>query len=233
MPMTTNQRKFALLVHILTSVGLVGAIAVFLALAVAGLLIDIQDTDSIYVAMDLAARWVIVPLAGISLLSGLFESMTTPWGLIRHYWVLGKLGVTVLATAILLAKLRLIGYAALLASAAAGRGPALRQVGTELAVHAFAGLLVLLVPAVLSVYKPAGLTPWGRRIAASRCAAVTNAHLHQADTISVSQAVAGGAPRDALVIITLRRSALIGFVVLLLIAHIGVLHLIGPGTTAR
>ena len=33
----------------------------------------------------------------------------------------------------------------------------------QLVVHAAGGLLVLLVPAILSVYKPAGMTWYGRR----------------------------------------------------------------------
>jgi hypothetical protein len=39
----------------------------------------------------------------------------------------------------------------------------LRAVGIELVVHAAGGLLLLLVPAILSVYKPPGTTRYGWR----------------------------------------------------------------------
>src|SRR5262249_54354769 len=39
----------------------------------------------------------------------------------------------------------------------------LRAVGMQLAIHAAGGLLVLLMPAALSVYKPWGLTRYGQR----------------------------------------------------------------------
>ena len=57
-------RKFALTMHLATSVGLLGAIAAFLALAVAGLAsADAPMIRAAYPAMELTARRVIVPLA--------------------------------------------------------------------------------------------------------------------------------------------------------------------------
>jgi hypothetical protein len=56
-----------------------------------------------YVVMDPAARLVLVPLAFASLLTGLIQSLGTVWGLFRHYWVLCKLLLTVVATIVLLA----------------------------------------------------------------------------------------------------------------------------------
>jgi hypothetical protein len=38
-----------------------------------------------YLAMELIARFVIIPLAFASLLTGLIQSLGTPWGLFRHY----------------------------------------------------------------------------------------------------------------------------------------------------
>jgi hypothetical protein len=38
-----------------------------------------------YLAMDLTSRFVIVPLARASLLTGLAQALGTPWGLFRHY----------------------------------------------------------------------------------------------------------------------------------------------------
>lgn len=67
---------------VVSSVGLLGAIASFLALAIAG--VTSQNAPTVraaYLAMELTARFVIVPLAFASLLTGLIQSLGTPWGL--------------------------------------------------------------------------------------------------------------------------------------------------------
>jgi hypothetical protein len=162
--MTSGLRKFALTAHVTSSVGLLGSVAGFLALAVAGLTgQNVQIVRAAYLAMELIARSVIVPLAFASLLTGVIQSLGTPWGLFRHYWVVVKLLLTVFATGVLMAKMELIGYAARLATETTLPRTDLRAAGIQLVVHAAGGLLVLLVPAVLSVYKPAGMTGYGRR----------------------------------------------------------------------
>jgi hypothetical protein len=83
--------------------------------------------------------------------------------LFRYYWVLLKLLLTVFATIVLLVKMELIGYAAGLAAETTLSRADLRAAGIQLAVHAAGGLLVLLVPAILSVYKPPGMTQYGWR----------------------------------------------------------------------
>lgn len=156
-------RKFALTLHVTSSVGLLGAIAAFLALAVAGLVTeDARTVRVVYPAMQMIARLVVVPLAITSLLTGLIQSLGTRWGLFRHYWVLVKLVLTVFATGVLLLKMELIDHAARLASEAT-LSPSLRAAGVQLAVHAAGGLLVLIAPLVLSIYKPPGTTRYGWR----------------------------------------------------------------------
>jgi hypothetical protein len=161
--MTPSLRKLVLTAHITFSVGWLGAVAAFLALAIAGLTSrDVQMVRAAYAAMELTARFVIVPLAFASLFTGLIESLGTPWGLFRHYWVLAKLLLTTFATIVLLAKMPLIGYAARRAAETTSSSADLHRVGTQLAVHAIGGLLVLLVITALSVYKPWGLTRYGQ-----------------------------------------------------------------------
>ena len=160
--MAPRLRKFALTAHVTSSVGLLGAIAAFLVLAGAGL--TSQDTKIVraaYLAMELIARLVIVPLAFASLLSGIIQSLGTPWGLFRHYWVLVKLLLTAFATSVLLSKMALISYVSRVAAATTLSRADLHAARIELVVHAAGGLLVLLVPALLSVYKPPGLTRYG------------------------------------------------------------------------
>ena len=162
MIMTPALRKLTLTAHVTSSVGLLGSIAAFLALAISGLTSqDIKMVRAAYLAMELIARFVIVPLAFASLLTGLIQSLGTPWGLFRHYWVVVKLLLTVFATVVLLVKMELVGYAASLAAETMLSRADLRAAGLQLLVHAAGGLLVLLVPAVLSVYKPPGVTRYG------------------------------------------------------------------------
>jgi hypothetical protein len=162
--MTPSLRKLLLTAHITFSVGWLGAVAAFLALAIAGLTSrDAQMVRTAYSGMELTARFVIVPLAVASLLSGLIQSLGTPWGLFRHYWVLVKLLLTIFATIVLLAKMPLIGYAARRAAETTSSSADLHTVGLQLAVHATGGLLVLFAITALSVYKPWGLTRYGQR----------------------------------------------------------------------
>ena len=103
MTMTPGLRKFALTAHVTCSVGWIGAVVVFLALAVVGLASqDAQTVRGAYLVMEPAARFVLVPLAFASLLTGIVQSLGTTWGLFRHYWVLFKLLITVLVTIVLL-----------------------------------------------------------------------------------------------------------------------------------
>jgi hypothetical protein len=162
--MTPSLRKLVLTMHITLSVAWIGAVAAFLALAISGLTNhNMQVVRVAYPAMELTARFVIVPLAIASLLSGLIQSLGTPWGLFRHYWVLTKFFLTVFATIVLLKKMPLIGSAARRAADTTLSIADLHAAGMPLVVHAAGGILVLLVVTILSVYKPWGLTPYGRR----------------------------------------------------------------------
>lgn len=230
MIMTPNLRKFALTAHVSSSVGLLGSIAAFLALALAGLTAqETQIVRAAYLSMDLTAQFVIVPLALASLLTGLIQSLGTAWGLFRHYWILAKLLLTAFATAVLLAKLELIGYAARLAAESVLPRADLRAAGMELAVHAAGGLLVLLVPTVLSVYKPWGPTPYGRRRqneqhALSRQSSFTLQSPSRDDVGSIGMWFRGGT-----LTITLCRVHVLGIIGTVLLVHLLVLHFAGVG----
>ncbi|MBT2325255.1 hypothetical protein J7E62_23265 [Variovorax paradoxus] len=74
--MTPRLRKFALTAHVVSSVGLLGAIASFLALAIAGVTSqNVQMVRAAYLAMELIAWFLIVPSAFASLLTGLIHGV--------------------------------------------------------------------------------------------------------------------------------------------------------------
>jgi ABC-type anion transport system duplicated permease subunit len=103
--MSPAVRKLNLTAHLLSSIGWFGALLVFLAHAVASLLSnDLQVVRSVCIAMALTAWFVILPLSLASFLTGVVQALGTAWGLVRHYWVVAKLGLTAFATAILLMK---------------------------------------------------------------------------------------------------------------------------------
>jgi len=158
--MPPRLRKLVLTAHITSTVGWLGAAAGFLALAVAGLTSqDPQMVRAVYLAAEPITSFVIVPLAFASLVIGVVQSLGTPWGLFRHYWVLFKLLVTIFAIIILLQEARTVSVFA----ARAAEMDFVDPRGLESYVlHSGLGVLVLLVPTVLSVYKPRGRTPWTR-----------------------------------------------------------------------
>jgi hypothetical protein len=163
--MSPGLRKLALTAHVASSVGWLGAVAGFLALSIVGLTSrDGQTVRSVYIAMEPAGWYVLVPLSLASLATGLVQSLGTPWGLFRHYWVLVKLLMNVLATVVLLLYMQTLGYLAGIARKTpldGGNLDALRSPSPVL--HAAAALVLLVVATTLSVYKPRGLTGYGRR----------------------------------------------------------------------
>lgn len=158
MSLPPRARRALLVVHVATSVGWFGAVLAYLALdvtAVAG--DDVATVRSAYLAMDLVAGYVIVPLAVASVLVGTVTALGSRWGLVRHHWVVVKLVLTLLALAVLLAETRTITA---LARAAASAGDPRDLPGTL--PHSVGGLVVLGVVLVLSVVKPRGTTGWRR-----------------------------------------------------------------------
>jgi hypothetical protein len=161
MTMPPGLRKFVLIVHLTSSVGWIGAVVAYLALGVSAVTSrEAQTVRAAWIAMELIGWFVIVPLALAALLTGLVMSLGTQWGLFRHYWVLMTLVLTILATGVLLLHMPTVSSLARMAREADGAH--LSGLGGDL-FHAVGGLLVLLVIAVLNVYKPRGLTPYGWR----------------------------------------------------------------------
>jgi hypothetical protein len=156
--MPQRLRKVVLTLHVLSSVGWLGAVAGFLALAIVALTSqEVGMVRAVYQVSEPLTLYVIVPFALASLLTGLVQSLGTHWGLFRHYWVLFKFLLTAFATVILLQYTQTVSYFAGIAATAGLDGL------KSYFLHSSAALLVLLVTTILSVYKPRGLTPYGWR----------------------------------------------------------------------
>lgn len=163
MRMRSAVRKLVLSIHLVVSVGWIGAAGAYVALDLTTVRSDDPDLlRSAYMGMDLVVRSVIVPLAIATLLTGVAISLGTRWGLFRHYWVVISLLLTVLATVVLLVETRTIAALAEVAADPSTTRDELSGLSSTL-VHSVGGLVVLLAVLVLNVYKPRGLTRHGWR----------------------------------------------------------------------
>jgi hypothetical protein len=155
-------RKLALTAHVVCSVGWLGAVIGFLALSIVALVSQEAATvRGAYLVMEPAAWLVLVPLAFASLLTGLLQALGTTWGLFRHYWVLFKFLINVVATVVLLLYMQTFDSMAEVAADPRSDLSAVRNVSPVL--HAALALLLLLVATTLAVHKPRGMTRYGRR----------------------------------------------------------------------
>ncbi len=165
MSLTPRLRKFVLTTHVTCSVGWLGGVLVFLALAVVGLTSrGVETVRGAYLVMEPVGWLVLVPLALASLLTGLVQSLGTAWGLFRHYWIVFKLTINLVATVVLLLYMQTLSQ---LADAAADTSSATSELSALRSpsplIHAGAALLLLLLAVTLSVFKPQGLTRYGQR----------------------------------------------------------------------
>jgi hypothetical protein len=135
---------------------------VFVALAGVGLTSrDEVTVRGAYLVMAPAAWFVLVPLAHASLVSGVALSLGTAWGLFRHYWVVFKLLITAFSTVILLIYMGTFRQMAGIAADPIIDLDHVRSVSPML--HALLALVLLFIATWLGIYKPFGVTPYGRR----------------------------------------------------------------------
>lgn len=167
--MTPRNRKIVLTAHIAVALGWLGAVAGFLALSIAGL--TSQDPEVIrgnYVAMDQISRFVIIPLSFATLATGLFQALGSQWGLFKNYWISIKFSLAVFAIfALLMHQVSAISVAAARVTGAAADtllGPGLESLKVELVRAPALAIVLLLTAATLGMFKPWGLTPYGKRL---------------------------------------------------------------------
>jgi hypothetical protein len=119
---------------------------------------DAQLARGAYLAMEVTGSYVIVPICLASFATGIVQSLATKWGLFRHYWVLIKLVLTVVATGLLLLHTRVIHQMAEVAASGDLSSSAHRGLRQQLVFDASAAVAVLVVTTTLAVYKPRGMT---------------------------------------------------------------------------
>jgi hypothetical protein len=162
--MSPRARKVALTGHIISSVGWMGAVGCFLALAIVGIATgNAAYMRAAYLSMKVTGWWVVMPLSLLSSLTGVVQALGTPWGMFKHYWVSIKFWLSVIAASVLLLHLDPTNRLAALAVQAPEALESSREIRYQLLADAGAALLVLALITVLAVFKPRGLTRYGHR----------------------------------------------------------------------
>ncbi|MEU2285130.1 DUF2269 family protein [Streptomyces sp. NPDC013178] len=164
MKLNRPARRASLVVHVVASAGWLGLTLGLLGLGIAATTTGSAATVEASVrAMKLFADWLLLPVAFLTLLSGLVLSLGTPWGLARHHWVHTKFWLTLATTTATVFVLRPAVNSAVTAVAAGGPLPDAGDVlfGPIVSLSAYVFMTVI------SVLKPWGPTRRGRRLRAA------------------------------------------------------------------
>jgi predicted integral membrane protein DUF2269 len=155
--LTARARKLALVVHVVSSVGLVGSSAGVLILALSAAAADeAVVAHALYVSMRTAVFAVAVPFSFIALGSGIVLGLGTKWGVLRHGWVTAKLVllVVIILTGVLVVRPSMEHVIA--ATSAPGAKPDLGASQWEPAAAAASNIVLAVAAVVLAIFKPGG-----------------------------------------------------------------------------
>jgi uncharacterized membrane protein len=99
-PLKRPVRRATLVVHVAASAGWLGLTLGLLALALAAYTTQSASlVEACYRSMKVFTDWLVLPMALLTLFSGLLLSLGTRWGLARHRWVITKFWLTLATVA--------------------------------------------------------------------------------------------------------------------------------------
>lgn len=159
--MSIRVRKLVLVLHVISSVSWLGLTIGNLVLAITAMSTAVPaDQHAAYRVMGLLGDVLLVPISLTAFATGVVLGLGTKWGLFRHYWVIVKFGLTLVA--VLLTPFALLpGLHTAVAVVSATPSDQLADVGSEARGALMAccvSLTMYTTMTVLSVLKP-----WGRR----------------------------------------------------------------------
>ncbi|NEB36813.1 DUF2269 domain-containing protein [Streptomyces sp. SID14515] len=161
-PLKRPVRRGVLVAHVAVSVSWLGLTVGLLTLGLTAFLTADPATASAATrAMKVFGDWLVVPVALLSLVSGLVLALGTPWGLARHRWVWTKFWLTLITTGLSIFSLR-PGIDAAVAD---------EVVDINLVIAPSVATATYLFITAISVLKPWGLTRRGRRLRISASSA--------------------------------------------------------------
>ncbi|WP_433114620.1 hypothetical protein [Micromonospora sp. CA-246542] len=159
-------RKALLTLHLVTSLGWLGADLVLLTLGIAAQ--RGADPAVLYPVAGLVGTVLFAPLSVLVWLVGVASALLTPWGLLRYRWVVIKLVITTVMVGLVLFLLTPnLRHAGALGAALPARDRA------DLVIAPAVSTSLMIIATVLSTYKP-----WGRRPARPRRPEATQATTH-------------------------------------------------------
>ena len=165
--LTQAWRRAVLTLHVGSAVGWLGVSAGMLVLSIVGRSTpDATLRHAAYAFMhdfDLALN---IPLGFLALLTGIALSVWTQWGLFSHYWILTKFIATIAVLVFATVFSSRWVHEATASAASAVAAP----VFTLVVLNAAGFLATFFAMTTLSVFKPWGKTPRGKRIAVERAA---------------------------------------------------------------
>ena len=164
--MTRKMRKFVLLAHILSAVSWIGVDLVMGVLSFRGLSTDDPQTlATAYGGLAMFCVPLLLTLGLLTLTTGVVLGLGTRFGLVRHWWVVAKLVITVVLCVLVLVALQpTLADAAAQTAVVDGTLPArLTDVRRNMIFPPLVSTSALLFASWLSVYKPWGVTGRGRR----------------------------------------------------------------------
>ncbi|TXS55950.1 DUF2269 family protein [Streptomyces sp. t39] len=154
-------RRGVLAIHVTASAGWLGLTLGLLALALTALSSGSPSAaEASYRSMKVFTDWLVLPIALVTLLSGLVLSLGTPWGLARHRWVVAKFWLTLATT---VASVVLLRPGVDRAAAAAVSGLPVPE-PRDLVMGPAVSLAAYVFMTVVSLLKPWGPTRRGRRL---------------------------------------------------------------------
>ncbi|MCX4824325.1 DUF2269 domain-containing protein [Streptomyces sp. NBC_01142] len=160
-PIKRPARRAALVVHVTASAGWLGLTLGLLALALtAATTQSLPMIEAACRSMKIFTDWLVIPVALLTLLSGLVLSLGTPWGLARHRWVYTKFWLTLatLTASVFALRPGVNDAADTVASGTPLANPLDLVMGPAVSLTAYVCMTVI------SILKPWGLTRRGRRM---------------------------------------------------------------------
>ena len=160
--MSRRRRKLVLTLHVGTSVGWLGAAIAMTVLLVAGLVTrNPALRHSAFTFMHVYDLAVMIPLGYLALITGALLSVGTNWGLLKHWWIVTKLVLTV--AVLVFAGVFTSGWV-LEGVARTAEDPMadLGVLAAQLVANVVAFNVVFWTNTTISVFKPWGPTPRGQ-----------------------------------------------------------------------
>jgi hypothetical protein len=145
-------RRVLLIAHVLSSVAWFGiAVFVLFVILVARGTSDPEYARALYRTVE-TSIWLSVPMGAVSGVTGLVLGLGTPWGVARHWWVVLK---EIAFVPLVITDLLVIAPSA---------HELARGGGAKLIEPAIGHCVILALATIVSIVKPFGRTPRGRRV---------------------------------------------------------------------